>query len=568
MMHARLHADTSQPRDHSVIQRLASLRYDAHAGSSVLISEVLTILAESLDAGLVFLARIEDEMLRIIYLRDMRGIGLMEGDLLPLNAGSIQAHAMDESGADAIEDALNNLDLAPWLSADQQAIGSSSGAPLYHGNGMLYGALCIHSAQPRDLQDLDHGPLRMAGRMIIQAIDSEAAEERERQLLQEVVAVAQRTRLIYDAMPCGVLVLDAGGMIIEANWAAQRMLGVSTEDLLGRAPEQVHQGALLMEDGTPLPDQSRPEVVALETYQPLRNLVCGLTRLDGDLRWLQFDALPLLDASGDLDSVVLSFFDISERIRAEAGRRMSEQRFRALVEHAPVSMCITDEHGMLETVNDAFCALYGYSQEDLIDQPFTRLIPEGGRDDALSAYAQALEDQEISRSEEDVVTKAGEPLVMLSTSVPLPGAVGERKRATFAVDITQRKRSEQRMRHMAHYDALTGLANRVLFRERLGRALVEVQQRRETIAVLFLDLDGFKEVNDTYGHDAGDQILCEVAACLRRCTRELDLVARLAGDEFTVILHDIGFATNAAAVAQKILGEISAGFMLRGTCLT
>ncbi len=138
-------------------------------------------------------------------------------------------------------------------------------------------------------------------------------------------------------------------------------------------------------------------------------------------------------------------------------------------------------------------------------------------------------------------------------------------------DITQRvaaeealRQSEDRFRTLAHHDTLTGLPNRVLFQDRLAQALIDARGRGQPAALLFLDLDGFKAINDTHGHDAGDLLLRLVAQRLRGCVRDGDTVARLGGDEFTLLLPNIQSAQNAAIVARKILDDLTAPVTVAG----
>lgn len=131
----------------------------------------------------------------------------------------------------------------------------------------------------------------------------------------------------------------------------------------------------------------------------------------------------------------------------------------------------------------------------------------------------------------------------------------------FAIE---RQRTEDRLRQLAYHDALTGLPNRALFQDRVGQALAQARRHNTSVALLFLDLDGFKAINDTLGHEAGDELLREVGRRLQACTREEDTVARLAGDEFTVVLPAISTRDAAAAVAQKIIDMLSTGVVLGG----
>ena len=128
----------------------------------------------------------------------------------------------------------------------------------------------------------------------------------------------------------------------------------------------------------------------------------------------------------------------------------------------------------------------------------------------------------------------------------------------------ERKRTEERLSHLAQYDVVTGLPNRVLFRDRLTRALAHAQRKKHIVALMFLDLDHFKSVNDSLGHDVGDQLLKEVAVRLKSCLREGDTIARLGGDEFTIILEEINESENIVNVAQKIIDMMSRSFSVGG----
>lgn len=149
-------------------------------------------------------------------------------------------------------------------------------------------------------------------------------------------------------------------------------------------------------------------------------------------------------------------------------------------------------------------------------------------------------------------------VVLEVRGTPLPGGGF----VTIYTDITERKQAEERIRHMANHDALTGLPNRALFNDRLGQAISVAKRASGRFALLYLDLDKFKPVNDTFGHAAGDELLKCVAEKLRAQVRESDTVARLGGDEFSVILPDISDRRDAEAVAGKIVAALAAPFRL------
>jgi len=240
-----------------------------------------------------------------------------------------------------------------------------------------------------------------------------------------------------------------------------------------------------------------------------------------------------------------------------------ERHFRSLVEKAPIGACITDEHGCFETVNEAYCGLHGYTHEELIGQPFTVILPEPLRVEAARNYARGLDAGADTVGEHTVLTKAGLPVTILASTVTLHGQTGRPARASFVVDISERKQMELRLARLAHHDPLTGLPNRALFGDRLAQELRAIDRDQSTLALLLLDLNRFKEVNDTLGHDAGDALLCVVGARLQGVLRASDTVARLGGDEFAVLLPATD-EDGAIDVTHKLLAALAEPIVVDG----
>ncbi|MGH8742369.1 MAG: putative bifunctional diguanylate cyclase/phosphodiesterase, partial [Burkholderiales bacterium] len=177
----------------------------------------------------------------------------------------------------------------------------------------------------------------------------------------------------------------------------------------------------------------------------------------------------------------------------------------------------------------------------------------------------AAEGREVLDVEMEVV-RDGRPLAtIVGYAAPLFDESGRPRGAIGAsLDITERKRAEEQVRNLAYHDALTGLPNRLLFQDRLALAVAQAHRHGKGLAVLFMDVDRFKVINDSLGHSVGDRLIREVAARLRSCVREGDTVARLGGDEFTLLLPDVGQAVDAAKVAKKVLDLIRMPFEIDG----
>jgi len=247
--------------------------------------------------------------------------------------------------------------------------------------------------------------------------------------------------------------------------------------------------------------------------------------------------------------------------RREADLIAAERHMRELIEQAPVGACVTNRHGVFETVNEAYAAMHGYTPRELIGRPFALLFPPQERAAGMLDYTLRVGDAATAQRELTVVTKNGTPKTILTSTTQVMGTDGRPRRASFVVDITARKEAEQRLEQLANHDPLTDLPNRALFMDRLTQVLRAIRRSPAPLTLLLLDLDRFKEVNDTLGHEAGDALLREVAGRLRATLRAVDTVARLGGDEFGVLLPETG-EDGALVVAAKILDALTTPVVL------
>lgn len=256
-----------------------------------------------------------------------------------------------------------------------------------------------------------------------------------------------------------------------------------------------------------------------------------------------------------------------KRIKTEL--ETSQNQLNAIIRHAMDGIVTVSDTGLIEGFNPAAEEIFGYAQEEVVGQSVSMLLSPATRQQFqpdLKRYLESGQRGSVGIRGQEVIAlrKSGEQFPMEVSASEM-----EIKEQRFFVaivrDVTERKLIEQKIKQMAHYDHLTGLPNRSLFMEQLEHALKLGKRKHQKTAVLFLDLDGFKQVNDTLGHEAGDQLLKDVAARLKPLLRDSDVAARLGGDEFTFILNDIGSHENAAGVAWKILDALSMPFVLKGT---
>lgn len=242
-------------------------------------------------------------------------------------------------------------------------------------------------------------------------------------------------------------------------------------------------------------------------------------------------------------------------------------KLHKILEMAGEGIVSIDATGKIQSFNRAAQNIFGYSEAEVINQNVTVLIPHPHRDshdEYLTRYLQTGQANVLGKTMEfQGLRKEGTifPMELTLTEVKL----GDTHMFTAVLrDVSEQKLAQQRIEHLAHYDTLTNLPNRSLFLDRLQQSIIVAKRNKQGIALLFLDLDGFKQVNDTFGHHFGDLLLIKVAERLNLSVRESDTLARLGGDEFTFILNDAHGRQDVAVVADKVIESINVPFDLKG----
>jgi diguanylate cyclase (GGDEF)-like protein/PAS domain S-box-containing protein len=255
--------------------------------------------------------------------------------------------------------------------------------------------------------------------------------------------------------------------------------------------------------------------------------------------------------------------EVNEREAAEQALRESEQRFRALVHNASDVFTVIGHDAVIRYQSPAVEAVLGHPPDSLIGSSLLDVVLAEDREVAVRLFEQSRQRSGIPVVGEVRMLPRGseQPRRFEMTVTDLLADPTVNGLVLNYSDITERALYQERLTRQAFHDTLTGLANRARFQERLEEAL---QQRDHTVGLLFIDLDHFKVINDSLGHDAGDQLLREVAERLSACLREGDTLSRLGGDEFTVLLPDIAGPEVAAAVAERVIGVLQAPFDLPG----
>jgi diguanylate cyclase (GGDEF)-like protein/PAS domain S-box-containing protein len=381
---------------------------------------------------------------------------------------------------------------------------------------------------------------------------------RTRKQLQES---EMRRRAVFNQARQYMGLLDLDGTLRDANRSALELIGdPDPEEVIGKrfwdTPWWSHDPGMQERLRRAFTDVASGRSSRFEATHP---------GADGGLRYIDFQLHPILDDSGKLAMAMAEGSDVTERHRIEEQRRLALRVFQSSHD----GIMITDPHGIILDVNQAFCHLTGYSHDETVGQSY-RILDSGHHDEAF--FAQMFET--IAREDHWLGeiwnrTKSGAISVVLMTISAVRDASAQLTHYVGVfTDITRKKESEWRLEHLAHHDALTDLPNRSLFRDRLFQAIKKSQRDEKALALLFIDLDRFKDVNDRLGHVAGDQLLVDAARRIASCVRNSDTVARLGGDEFTVVLQDVEDREAAAAVARDILKALATPFALDDESVT
>lgn len=394
---------------------------------------------------------------------------------------------------------------------------------------------------------------------LLQRLESELVEitgQDSRQARRKLALAEARWQAIFHQAAQFMGVLDGDGRLLEANSSALELINARRESVLGRLfwetpwwthdPEQ--QEKLRQAMGQAL--AGRP--VAFEVSHPGR---------DGSLHWVSF-RLRLLEQDPDHPPRLLAEgVDITQRHLAESRLRLAAGVFS----HSHDAILITDPMGVIMDVNPAFCRLTGYARQKVVGQ-HARLLNSGHHDDNFFAQVFA-EVRERGHWQGEVVNRRqdGSAVLVLMTISVVHDEDGQViQYVGLFSDITDKKEHEKRLERLAHYDGLTGLPNRSLLADRLRQAIAQARRRGSRLAVAYLDLDGFKPVNDQYGHHMGDRLLVEVASRLQGLLRAGDTAARLGGDEFVLLINDLDSLAELESILERVLDHLSQPFQAKG----
>jgi diguanylate cyclase (GGDEF)-like protein/PAS domain S-box-containing protein len=382
---------------------------------------------------------------------------------------------------------------------------------------------------------------------------------------QELEAITrdsnERLRAVIQSAPFAILARDFDANLQIWNPAGERMFGRTEEEM--RRPEVSIVPEHLRAQTTAYRERARGgELIVIEETQRMHK--------DGHLIDVSLSIAPVFDSTGRVNATMVTIADITQRKLAEQALRDSEARLRLAMEAAQMGMWYWDIETDLFTYSDGLGPLFGLERDaPLIPYPELQLLlHDEDRPLFLATMRHAVKEGAGFQLDYRVVWPDGSVHWIANRGQVLRREDGRALRLVgVAMEFTERKLAEQRIAHMAQHDALTGLPNRLLLNDRIQQAIAHAHRNKSRLAVLFIDLDRFKTINDSLGHQLGDRLLQSVAHRIHVCLREGDTVSRLGGDEFVIVLPVIESGSDASAVATKLLEVLSSSFHLHGNDL-
>lgn len=376
-------------------------------------------------------------------------------------------------------------------------------------------------------------------------LETELGQQRE--LAETLRDSEQRLRVLLQQLPAGIFLTDIQGEIRYVNDRWQLLAGLTAEQAAGTGWIQALH-----------PDDRN---LMLETWrQAIQN--CTEFVADhrfrtpsGRVKWLNTRATPLMDRAGRITGYLGVHADIADLKQTEETLRASEARFRSYFELPLIGIALTGADKRWWEVNDRLCEMLGYRRAQLLSMTWAELThPDDLGIDVMQferVIGRRIEGYSVDKR---FIRQDG---ALLYTGVSTRCVRRTNGAVDYFVmviqDITERKEAEDRVQHLAHYDPLTGLPNRVLLGDRLQQAVARAGREHAQTGVMMVDIDRFKLINDALGHAVGDRLLQEVATRLRGCARQCDTISRQGGDEFAVLLPDLDSGDEATRIAQRML---------------
>ncbi len=401
----------------------------------------------------------------------------------------------------------------------------------------------------------DGAPLRLFGVQIDVTEQRRADDERRRAAENLAVIAANVPGMIFQWR----LNPDGQPKYLYASPGARDLYGVSPEELM--SDERSMSGFLVNPEENTLDRAAMLHSAAtLTPWHAEHRLITS----DGELRWLEANAIPQRNPDGGTTWTGY-VYDVTRRKLAEEELRVSEEKLRSLYDLSPLGIALSDSEGRFLQTNYAMEVITGYSRQEFAAMNWWEWAADHGSEDQRQRIQSLIHSGRFGPLEKEITRKDGSKVPVQLTGIMVTASDGARLMWSMVEDIADRKRAEQRISFLAYHDPLTGLDNRLALRTRLAEALSAAGAVRNRVALMMIDIDRFKTINDTLGHDAGDRVIVELARKIRAAVRESDIVARIGGDEFVVAMTQLRSEGQARAVAGKVFEQLRGRFEVDGS---
>jgi len=382
---------------------------------------------------------------------------------------------------------------------------------------------------------------------------------RERKRIEEALREGDETiKALLNATADAAYFIDLDGTYLAMNNAGAERHGKTVSELIGC-------NAFALVPGENVRKRKSCVEEAIRTERPV------YLEEEREGRYLESVVYPIIGAYGRVFRLAIFSRDVTEQKKLRDAFYETERRFRDLFEHVQMVTVMLDTEGYVSFCNPYFLKLAKRRSEEVIGHNwFDLCLPQEIGPAMKERYVKEIQTGNVTLHYENPIRSGLNDQRVISWTNTIIRDKQGRISGTMSIgeDITERRATEERIRYLAYYDTLTGLPNRALFSDRTAQAIAAARRHGTKLALLMLDLDRFKDVNDELGHRAGDQMLIGVSERLRQCLRATDTVARFGGDEFVILLPEVQGEEGVRATAAKILESLQSPLLVEGRCLT
>lgn len=479
----------------------------------------------------------------------------VKGDLLELNPAFKKVFGWEE-GAFKTETALHTCGFIPEDKGEEAEI-------LFQ--QMLQGHTISHYETQRRHKDgrlldvaITYLPIKNQKGNVTAGAISFCDISETKKLERELRNVKEQLELVWNNTADAIDLFTLQGRLLQINPAFTSLFGWTKEDTEGERPAIIFTPPHLKEELQQMRSQLRrgQTIVSLETERQKK---------DGSTLDVLATYNPLKNKAGEVWAVIGVYKDITKLKQVQAELRESEERYRIIAEHSHDIIKVLHSNGQITYASPSHEKVIGFKPDELVGKTFFNTIHKEDVEQIRKQFESSIAENSMCQAQFRQYTKDGSWIWVEAIFTPVSSKEGLVQQYTVAArDITQRKRDEEELQNYASLDSLTGVYNRRMFTEFIDKEIAAAKHSCRSFAVMYMDIDKFKEVNDSYGHEIGDELLKQFVQRLMKATRKSDMIARMGGDEFTILLSGINSLKEVTEVAERIQQELRMPYHLQG----